>query len=241
MAEPHETPMLAIRDLETGYGLGQVIFNLNMCIGPGEVATLLGRNGMGKTTTVNAITGIQPWLRGEIRFRDQAVQDWTPQAIAQLGVAVVPEGRRIFPNLTVRENLIAFAANRSSSSDPWTLDKIYHLFPMLAERERNLGDRLSGGQQQMLAIGRALMTNPHLLILDEATEGLAPLLRNEIWSVLHRIKALGQTILIIDKYVERLIDLADHHTIIESGHVVWQGSSSALAAEPALWQQYMGV
>ncbi|NJN83826.1 MAG: ABC transporter ATP-binding protein [Caldilineaceae bacterium] len=233
--------MLEVRNLETGYSHSQIIFGLNLTIAHGEVATLLGRNGMGKTTTVNAIIGVQPWLAGEIHFRGQQVQRWSPQRIAQAGVALVPEGRRIFPNLTVRENLVAFAANRSGRADPWTLEKIYDLFPSLEEREQNLGDRLSGGQQQMLAIGRALMTNPHLLILDEATVGLAPLLRREIWSVLQRIKGEGQTILVIDKYVERLIELADHHTIIESGRVVWTGSSVELAASPELWQKYMSV
>ncbi|MEL6148931.1 MAG: ATP-binding cassette domain-containing protein, partial [Chloroflexota bacterium] len=161
--------------------------------------------------------------------------------IARMGVAVVPEGRQIFPNLTVKENLVAFAGNRSNNPDPWSLEKIYDLFPMLQERERNLGNRLSGGQQQMLAIGRALMTNPHLLIMDEATEGLAPMLRQQIWDVLRDIKASGQTILVIDKYIDKLIALADHHTIIERGRVVWQGSSAELDMQPELWQQYLGV
>ena len=233
--------MLKVLNLETGYGSSQVLFGLNLEIADGEIATLLGRNGMGKTTTVRAILGLQDQLKGEIHFRGQPIHGKAPQVIAHMGMGLVPEGRQIFPNLTVKENLIAFAANRSDSTDPWTLEKIYDLFPALKERERNLGNRLSGGQQQMLTIGRALMTNPHLLILDEATEGLAPLLREQIWEVLRTIKAQGQTMLIIDKYIEKLIELADHHTIIERGRVVWQGASAELRAQPELWQQYLGV
>jgi len=233
--------MLKVLNLETGYGSSQVLFGLNLEIADGEIATLLGRNGMGKTTTVRAILGLQDQLKGEIHFRGQPIHGKAPQVIAHMGMGLVPEGRQIFPNLTVKENLIAFAANRSDSADPWTLEKIYDLFPALKERERNLGNRLSGGQQQMLTIGRALMTNPHLLILDEATEGLAPLLREQIWEVLRTIKAQGQTMLIIDKYIEKLIELADHHTIIERGRVVWQGASAELRAQPELWQQYLGV
>lgn len=233
--------MLSVHNLETGYGASQVLFGISMHIQPGEVATLLGRNGMGKTTTVRTIMGLQPTHAGSITFRGAPIHGQSPQTIARLGVGLVPEGRQIFPNLTVKENLLAFAGNRSDSSDPWTLDRVYNLFPSLAERERNLGNRLSGGQQQMLAIGRALMTNPHLLILDEATEGLAPLLREQIWTVLQSLRAGGQTILIIDKYIDKLIALADHHTIIERGRVVWQGTSADLEAQPELWHKYLGV
>ncbi len=235
------TPLLSVRELETGYGASQVLFGIDLTVHEGEVATLLGRNGMGKTTTVRSILGLQERVTGSIAFAGTPIHSLSPQTIARMGVGIVPEGRQIFPNLTVRENLIAFAANRSDYTNPWTLDKVYGLFPELRARERNLGNRLSGGQQQMLAIGRALMTNPRLLILDEATEGLAPMLREQIWEVLRTIKAGGQTILIIDKYLDKLIPLADHHTVIERGRVVWQGSSVELDAQPDIWQQYLGV
>jgi branched-chain amino acid transport system ATP-binding protein len=234
-------PLLNVTNLETGYSASQVLFGVNLTVHEGEVATLLGRNGMGKTTTIRSILGLQERVTGTITFDGTPIHNLSPQAIARMGVGIVPEGRQIFPNLTVRENLIAFAANRSGHADPWTLDKVYELFPELRERERNLGNRLSGGQQQMLAIGRALMTNPRLLILDEATEGLAPMLREQIWAVLRTIKASGQTILIIDKYLDKLLSLADHHTIIERGRVVWQGSSVELERQPDVWRQYLGV
>jgi len=234
-------PLLNIEKLETGYGASQVLFGLNMTINQGEVTTLLGRNGMGKTTTIRSILGLHRPISGSITFNGVSIHKLSPQSIARLGIGIVPEGRQIFPNLTVKENLIAFEANRSQTSSPWSLDGVYELFPILRERENNLGNRLSGGQQQMLAIGRALMTNPLLLILDEATEGLAPLLREEIWQVLHRIKSEGQAILVIDKYIDKLIALGDHHTIIERGSVVWQGKSSELAQQPEIWQQYLGV
>lgn len=235
------TTTLEVKNLKTGYGSSQVLFGIDLNIEAGQVATLLGRNGMGKTTTVRSILGLQPKTAGTIRFRGADITVKAPQNIAQMGMAIVPEGRQIFPNLTVKENLIAFESNRSNKPDPWTLEKIYDLFPSLKERERNLGNRLSGGQQQMLAIGRALMTNPYLLILDEATEGLAPLLREQIWDVLRSIKANGQTILVIDKYLDKLLAVADEHTIIERGKVVWQGTSDELSNQPDLWQQYLGV
>lgn len=235
------TPLLSISNLSTGYGSGQVLFDLTLQVNTGAMATLLGRNGMGKTTTVRTIMGLQPCPAGSIHFRGEPIQNRRPQAIAAKGIALVPEGRQIFPNLTVRENLVAFAANRSEQAEPWTLDRIYDLFPILRERAQHMGRQLSGGEQQMLAIGRALMTNPHLLILDEATEGLAPLLRAQIWEVLAQIKALGQTILVIDKYVDQLIAIADHHTLIERGRVVWQGNSVALADRRDLLQRYLGV
>jgi len=235
------TAILTVKNLSTGYGSGQVLFGLDLQIGAGEMATLLGRNGMGKTTTVRTIMGLHPSQDGTIFFRGEPIQNRRPQRIAQQGIALVPEGRQIFPNLTVRENLVAFAANRSGQAEPWTLDRIYDLFPILRERAEQMGRQLSGGEQQMLAIGRALMTNPHLLILDEATEGLAPLLRAQIWDVLAQIKAMGQTVLVIDKYVDQLIAVADHHTLMERGRVVWQGRSSALANRADLLQRYLGV
>jgi len=233
--------LLRIDALETAYGASQVLFGLSLDIRPGEVATLLGRNGMGKTTTVRSILGLTPARAGSITFRGERIERRAPDRIARMGVAVVPEGRQIFPNLTVREQLVAFADNRSGTAEPWTIERVYALFPRLAERAENMGNQLSGGEQQMLAIGRALMTNPHLLIFDEATEGLAPLVREEIWRCLARLKGAGQTILVIDKYVERLVRLADRHTIIERGRVAWQGSSAALDADHGLWHRYLGV
>lgn len=233
--------LLEIENLETAYGSSQVLFGLSLRITTGGVATLLGRNGMGKTTTVRAILGLTPPRSGTVRFLGERIDGLSPDRIARMGLALVPEGRQIFPNLSVSENLLAFAANRNASRAPWTLERVYALFPRLAERHRNMGNQLSGGEQQMLAIGRALMTNPHLLILDEATEGLAPLIREEIWSCLAALRAQGQSILVIDKYVQRLIELADQHTIIERGRVVWTGPSVQLAAEPAIWHRYIGV
>ena len=233
--------LLEIDDLRAAYGGSQVLFGIGLRIGAGDVATLLGRNGMGKTTTVRAVLGLLRPSGGTVRFLGERIEGLEPDRIARMGLAVVPEGRQIFPNLSVSENLRAFAANRNRSADPWTLERVCDLFPRLAERSRNRGDQLSGGEQQMLAIGRALMTNPHLLVLDEATEGLAPLVREEIWRCLARLRAGGQSILVIDKYVQRLVALADTHTIVQRGRVVWQGDSAALAAQPALWQTYIGV
>jgi branched-chain amino acid transport system ATP-binding protein len=233
--------LLEVEEIETAYGASQVLFGISLEIRAGEVATLLGRNGMGKSTTIRSILGVTPVRAGRIRFRGQAIERRSPDSIARMGVALVPEGRQIFPNLTVRENLVAFAENRSLTGTPWTLERVFGFFPRLAERSNNMGNQLSGGEQQMLAIGRALMTNPHLLILDEATEGLAPLIREEIWLCLATLKAQGQTILVIDKYVERLVRIADRHTIIERGRVAWQGSSAELDADHALWHRYLGV
>ncbi|HVJ11017.1 MAG TPA: ABC transporter ATP-binding protein [Burkholderiales bacterium] len=233
--------MLKVENLETAYGASQVLFGLSLDIVPGEMVTLLGRNGMGKTTTVRSIMGLTRSLRGSIGFRGERIERLPPDRIARLGIALVPEGRQIFPNLSVREHLVAFAGNRSGRSDPWTPERVFELFPRLAERKDNQGNQLSGGEQQMLAIGRALVTNPHLLILDEATEGLAPLVREEIWKCLARLRAAGQTILVIDKYVERLVKLADRHTVIERGRVAWQGSSAELDADRGLWHRYLGI
>ena len=239
--KPVTEALLQSHGVQSGYGASQVLFGLDLTIGVGTVATLLGRNGMGKTTTIRTLLGLVPLRAGEIRFAGERIDGRATDAIGRLGLALVPEGRQVFPNLTVRENLVAFAANRAGHADPWTLDKVFAFFPRLAERSDNLGNQLSGGEQQMLAIGRALMTNPRLLVLDEATEGLAPLVREDIWRCLGQLKAAGQTILVIDKYIERLVRLADAHTIIERGHVVWRGDSAALAADRSLWHRYLGV
>jgi len=233
--------LLRVENLETAYGASQVLFDFSFEIRDGEVVTLLGRNGMGKTTTVRSIMGLTRSFKGSISFRGARIESMSTDRIARLGVALVPEGRQIFPNLSVRENLVAFAENRSGRADPWTVEKVLEFFPRIAERQNNMGNQLSGGEQQMLAIGRALVTNPFLLILDEATEGLAPLVREEIWKCLERLRTAGQTILVIDKYIERLVKLADRHTIIERGRVAWQGSSAELDADRNLWHRYLGV
>jgi branched-chain amino acid transport system ATP-binding protein len=233
--------LLKIDDLETAYGASQILFRIHLGIREGEAVTLLGRNGMGKTTTVRSIMGLARARGGQISFRGRRIEREPPDRIARMGIALVPEGRQIFPNLTVRENLVAFAANRSGRADAWTPDKVFDLFGNLRQRQNHLGNQLSGGEQQMLAIGRALVTNPYLLILDEATEGLAPLVREQIWKCLERLRAAGQTILVIDKYIERLVRLADRHTIIERGRVAWQGSSAELDADRGLWHRYLGV
>ena len=233
--------MLQVHNLQTAYGPSQVLFDISFQIKPGEAVTLLGRNGMGKTTTVRSIMGLTRAKGGTISFRGKRIEREEPDRIARSGIALVPEGRQIFPNLTVRENLVAFAGNRSARTDPWTPARVLEFFPRLAERADNMGNQLSGGEQQMLAIGRALVTNPHLLILDEATEGLAPLVREEIWKCLAQLRQAGQTLLVIDKYLERLIRLADRHTIIERGRVAWQGSSAELDADRGLWRRYLGV
>jgi branched-chain amino acid transport system ATP-binding protein len=235
------TALLEVHDLQTFYGRSQALFGLNLNVGPAEMVTLLGRNGMGKTTTVRSIIGLLRPQGGSIRFRGEAIEDKPAHRIAQSGIGVVPEGRQIFPNLTVREHLLAWAANRSGAAEPWTLDRVFGLFPRLHERRLNLGSQLSGGEQQMLAIGRVLMTNPYLLILDEATEGLAPLVRREIWNCLRLLKQNGLSILVIDKYVQALIELADRHVIIERGKVQWEGTSAELAGQRDLWQRYLGV
>ena len=233
--------MLNVRDLTAFYGTSQALFGMELGIAAGEVVTLMGRNGMGKTTTVNAIMGVLQSRDGIVEFEGRRIDHLASFQIARLGLGLVPEGRHIFPNLSVRENLIAAAANRSGRRDPWTFRRVLEFFPRLGERQRNMGNQLSGGEQQMLAIGRALMTNPKLLILDEATEGLAPLIRQEIWSCLGRLKAEGQAILVIDKNVGALIGLADRHHIVEKGRVVWTGTSAALARDSALQHRYLGV
>ncbi len=233
--------LLEVSGLEVAYGPSQVLFGIDLAMAEGEASTLLGRNGMGKTTTLRAICGLETVKAGRIRFAGEDIAGWRPDRIGRAGIALVPEGRQCFPNLTVDEHLVAFFANRRRKSDPWTPARVYDLFPRLLERRKNLGNQLSGGEQQMLAIGRALVTNPRLLILDEATEGLAPLIRDEIWSCLARLRSEGQSVLVVDKYVAKLIELADHHTIIERGQVVWQGNSAALDADHGIWHRYLGI
>ncbi len=224
--------MLEVSALEAGYGPAQVLFGLSFQVSEGEVVSLLGRNGMGKTTTIKAIMGLLPTRSGDIRFRGQSMTGAAPYRIAQAGIGLVPEGRQIFPTLTVEENLIATAANRrgngKNGNGKFDLAKIYAFFPRLHERKGNFGNQLSGGEQQMLAIGRALMTNPSLLILDEATEGLAPLIRAEIWATLGQLRDSGQSILVIDKHLDALLSLANRHVVIEKGRVVWTGNSHDL-------------
>ncbi|WP_198369784.1 ABC transporter ATP-binding protein [Roseomonas rosulenta] len=233
--------MLAVENLVAGYGGARVLHGIGFAVGAGEVVTLLGRNGMGKTTTVRAIMGLLKPAAGRIAFDGTDVTGLPPHRIAQRGIGLVPEGRQVFPTLSVEENLLATAANRGGGAPRWTLPGVLALFPRLAERRRNLGARLSGGEQQMVAIARALMTNPRLLILDEATEGLAPLIRAEIWSVLATLRAEGQAILLIDKNLAALQRLADRHVVIEKGQVVWTGSSGDLAATPEVRDTWLHV
>jgi branched-chain amino acid transport system ATP-binding protein len=233
--------MLVVHGLEAAYGASQVLFGVSLAVDMGEVVTLLGRNGMGKTTTVRAIMGILPPRAGTIVFEGRPLHGLPSYRVAQVGLGLVPEGRQVFATLTVRENLLATAANRRGHADPWTLDRVFALFPQLAARQRALGGTLSGGEQQMLAIARALMTNPRLLILDEATEGLAPLVRVEIWRCIEGLKRSGQAILLIDKNVRALTRLADTHFILEKGRIVWRGTSAELAAREDLQHRYLGV
>jgi branched-chain amino acid transport system ATP-binding protein len=234
-------PLLQIDAIETCYGLSQVLHGMSLAIAPGEMVTLMGRNGMGKTTTVRSIMGLTPAMSGSIRFDGTEIRALPAYRIAQLGLGLVPEGRQVFSNLSARENLIATAANRSNAAEPWTLEKVCELFPRLADRLNSMANLLSGGEQQMLAVGRALMTNPRLLILDEATEGLAPLVRAEIWQCLTRLKGRGQSILVIDKNVEALTRIADRHYLIERGKVVWTGTSGELAAAQEIQHRYLGI
>jgi branched-chain amino acid transport system ATP-binding protein len=233
--------MLSVRNLQSAYGRSQVLFDVALDIAEGEVVTLLGRNGMGKTTTVRSIMGLLAPKGGDIRFESQDVRGIAPEKIARCGIGLVPEGRQVFPTLSVRENLVATASNRLKRSSPWTLERVYALFPRLQERAGQSARTLSGGEQQMLAVGRALMTNPKLLILDEATEGLAPVIRAEIWGCIEALKAQGQSILLIDKNINVLKRIADRHYIIEKGRTVWSGSSTNLAANAELVHRYVGV
>ncbi len=233
--------MLSVAKLQSGYGSSQVLFDVALEIGDGEVVTLLGRNGMGKTTTVKSIMGLIKPLSGEVRFTGRNVCGATPETVARLGVGLVPEGRQTFATLTVRENLVATAGNRLGRKEPWTLERVYTLFPRLRERAGQAAGTLSGGEQQMLVVGRALMTNPKLLILDEATEGLAPVIRAEIWGCIAALKAEGQSILLIDKNLHVLKRLADRHYILEKGRTVWSGNGEDLTRDAELVQRYVGL
>ena len=236
-----DQPLLEVSGIETSYGLSRVLFGISLSIAPGEMVSLMGRNGMGKTTTVRSIMGLTPASAGSIRFGGADISALPAYRVAKLGIGLVPEGRQVFPNLSARENLVATAANRTAAKERWTLEKVFDLFPRLASRTDAMANLLSGGEQQMLAIGRALMTNPRLLILDEATEGLAPLIREEIWRCLKSLRAAGQSILVIDKNVEALVRIADRHTIIERGRVVWTGSSQQLARATDVQHRYLGI
>jgi branched-chain amino acid transport system ATP-binding protein len=232
--------MLVVRDLAASYGPAQVLFGMTFGVGAGEVVTLIGRNGMGKTTTIRTLMGLVPARGGAATFEGRPLLGQPAYRIAQAGLGLVPEGRQIFPTLSVEENLVATAAARFGAAR-WTIERVYEMFPRLAERRRNMGNQLSGGEQQMLAIGRALMTNPKLLILDEATEGLAPLIRAEIWECLARLKREGHAILLVDKHVEALKRIADRHVVIEKGRVVWSGTSAELTADPSVRERYLQV
>ena len=234
--------MLSVEGLDAGYGENQVLFDMALTVVSGEVVSLLGRNGMGKTTTVKAIMGLVQARRGRIRFNGSDLTSEPPHRVARAGLGLVPEGRQVFPNLTVRENLVATARSAGGpEAARWTLARCFALFPRLRERQSSYGDQLSGGEQQMLAIGRALMTNPTLLILDEATEGLAPMIRREIWKVLGELKAAGLAILVIDKNLDALLQLANRHVIIEKGRPVWSGSSEELGRCPDIQERYLGL
>jgi len=231
--------LLHVEKLESGYGPSQVLFGVDLDIAAREVVSLIGRNGMGKTTTVKTIMGMLPTRAGQIVFDGKPIANQPPHAIACLGVGLVPEGRRVFASLSVEENLLATA--RVGKGANWTLERVYALFPRLQERRAQSARTLSGGEQQMLAVGRALLTNPRLLILDEATEGLAPLIRLEIWNCLHKLKEEGQTILVIDKNLKEMATLVDRHHVLEKGKLVWAGTPDAFARDPALANRYLGV
>ena len=233
--------ILEAKGLHAWYGSSHVLHGVDLDVRKGETVGLLGRNGMGKSTLIRTLLGHVGQRDGHISLFGRDISRARPHEVARQGVAYVPEGRGIFGNLTVRENLVAFGDNRNGAREPWTLEGVYDLFPQLRDRAQHLGGQLSGGEQQMVAIGRALMTNPHLLVLDEATEGLAPRIRETIWDCLARLRDRGQAILVIDKYVRRLLPLADRHTLVERGRAVWAGDSPALAADPGLWERYIGV
>ena len=233
--------MLQLKGVESHYGRSKVLHGIDLSIEEGQVATLIGRNGMGKTTTVRTILGLNKTTGGEIHYRGRNISGLLPHHVARLGIGLVPEGRQIFPTLTVRENLTATSANRMQKPDCWGLREIYNFFPVLEERQDVPGSSLSGGEQQMLAIGRALMTNPDLLILDEATEGLAPLIRKEIYQCIAGLKAVGESILLIDKNITELTGIADTHTIVEKGQTCWTGSNQELVDQPELLERYVGV
>ena len=233
--------LLSVQGLQAGYGSSQVLFGLDFAVGVGQVITLLGRNGMGKSTTIKCLSGLITPSAGRMVLAGVALVGLPSYRIARAGVGLVPEGRQVFPNLSVRENLVATASLRNAGRAPWTLERVFALFPRLAERSSQLGGKMSGGEQQMLAIARALMTNPKLLLLDEATEGLAPLIRREIWNCLARVKAEGMAMIVIDKNIRPLLPLADRHYIVEKGRIAWQGDSAALQADAAAVDRYLSV
>ncbi|SSW71065.1 High-affinity branched-chain amino acid transport ATP-binding protein LivF [Achromobacter veterisilvae] len=233
--------LLSLRGVTAHYGASQALFGIDLEIGPGEFVTLLGRNGMGKSTTVKTVMGLTRASQGAIVFDGRDIGGLPAYKVAQRGIGLVPEGRHIFPNLSVRENLVATAHNRQGAARPWTLERVYALFPRLSERARHLGSHLSGGEQQMLAIGRALLTNPRLLILDEATEGLAPVVREEIWTALEALKRTGLAVLCIDKNLEPLLATADRHAIVEKGRVAWTGTSRDFLDDEPRLLRYLGV
>jgi branched-chain amino acid transport system ATP-binding protein len=235
------TALLRIEGLQAGYGASRVLHGVDLTVGDGCIVTLLGKNGMGKTTTLKSAMGLLPRQAGSVHFAGRDTTHLAAFEVARLGLGWVPEGRQVFPTLTVQENLVATAANRHGAAQPFTLQRVYDFFPRLAERAGNLGNQLSGGEQQMLAIGRALMTNPRLLILDEATEGLAPLVRADIWRVLGALRATGMAMLVVDKNLDALMALADHHVVLEKGRVVWQGDSAALQADRGTVQAHLGI
>ncbi|GHC94249.1 ABC transporter ATP-binding protein [Pseudorhodoferax aquiterrae] len=235
------TALLRIEGLQAGYGASRVLHGIDLTVGDGRIVTLLGKNGMGKTTTLKSVMGLVPKQAGSVQFAGRDTTRMAAFETARLGLGWVPEGRQVFPTLTVQENLLATAANRHGAAQPFTLQRVYDFFPRLAERAGNLGNQLSGGEQQMLAIGRALMTNPRLLILDEATEGLAPLVRAEIWRVLGALRATGMAMLVVDKNLGALMELADQHVVLEKGRIVWQGDSAALQADRATVQGHLGI
>jgi branched-chain amino acid transport system ATP-binding protein len=233
--------LLEVRALHAGYGTSEVLFGIDLDVAAGAIVGVLGRNGMGKTTLVRALMGLLPPSAGSISFEDTAIAGWPANRVARRGIALVPEGRQVFANLNVAEHLSAFARPSTHGSETWTPARVLALFPALRARLQHSGSQLSGGEQQMLAIGRALVTNPRLLLLDEATEGLAPLVREQIWRALAELRGAGLAMIVIDKYVERLIAIADHHVIVEKGRVAWRGSSAGLAADRSLWQRYLGA
>jgi len=241
MTKSNSRPLLKLRGVHSAYGDSEVLFGIDMCIEPGQVVTLIGRNGMGKSTTVKGITGLHEIEEGEVWFEGERIDHLEADAVARRGISLVPEGRRIFSNLTVRENLLAFARPAPKGGRGWDIDRVFAQFPSLARRANNFGDELSGGEQQMLAFGRALLRNGRLLVIDEATEGLAPLIRLEIWQTLAKLKEEGLAMLVIDKYLQPLLALGDMHYVLDRGKVVWHGDSAALAAAPEVWERYVGV
>jgi branched-chain amino acid transport system ATP-binding protein len=233
--------LLAIGDLHAGYATSEVLFGIDLAVGAGEIVGVLGRNGMGKTTLVRSIMGLLRPRAGSIEFAGMAIAGLAANRVARCGIALVPEGRQVFANLSVAEHLSAFARPSADGTSAWTQARVLELLPMLRTRLQHSGGQLSGGEQQMLAIGRALVTNPKLLILDEASEGLAPLVRSQIWAALGQLRDSGMAMIVIDKYVERLLAIADHHVIVEKGRIAWRGSSATLAADRSLWHRYLGA